>query len=293
MAGAQSTTLTRAQAAKYRLFAQVAAGVALLAAGGVLAMSVARPQQESTAAKLELRPLDPKKWLPPADIGQVKADIEGIASRMVLVSNSPKIAEVVKTDTSAPPPPPPFSLRDHVKYLGVVSEGSTLLALVAVDGKQRIVGAGDQVKVSADQVGTIDEITVDALKLTSNKKQETIEIAHRALASVSHGAAAPTRAVDPARPDGLRGADPRGRKPVKEAYPGIGAKNDAMNEENRVRTERIQREQLLVQRKAARQIREGQSGRSGDEVEKALDQLEQSGKLQETIDRAKKEKNQK
>jgi hypothetical protein len=155
------------------------------------------------------------------------------------------------------------------------------------------VSSGDQVKITADQLATIDEITAEALKLTSNKKQETIEIAHRALASVSHGAAAPVRAAEPPRPDGLRGQDPRSRKPVKEAYPGIGAKNDAMNEENRVRTERVQREQLLTQRKAARQILEGQSGRSGDEVEKALDQLEQSGKLQETIERAKKEKNQK
>ncbi len=270
---------TRAKVVGTRTVAQVAALVAAIAAGAAVAANFISGPGSAEPAKIEVREISTTKFEQPK-VAHAKADLDGIASRLILVSNSPKITPPDVVDPAVPPPPPPSSVKDHVKFLGVVADGAKLYALIAIDGKQRIVGLGDVIKLAGDVTATITEITGDSVSIDDGKKVETIDVAHRTGSSVGH-AAAPLAA--PANTGRLT-QDPRARgarnvKDPKDALAGLDPKARALVEANNAKAAQIAIDARELRRKVRRQELEKETGRQGEEIEKMLDEMEQAGKF--------------
>jgi hypothetical protein len=280
MALFSTTPQTRAKAGRIRTISQVAALAAAVAAGGAIGANFLKTPATSKEIVVEVPHIESTKWMPASDASQGKADLEGIGSRMMLVSNSPKIAEAPKMDQAAPVAPP-ASVRDHVKFLGVVTDGARFLALISVDGKQRIVGVGDVIKLG-DQSFMVSSVTADAVGLDDGKKSETIERARQSASSVSHSTAPATLPVTAAGamniPGGAgklldhRNGGPARAKPSKDLS-GMDPKTRAFEEGRNITESREMR------RKQARIQLEKETGRSGEELEKILDLQEKEGKF--------------
>ena len=279
MAMLTTSPQTRAKVVSTRTVAQVAALVAAIAAGAAVAANFISGPGSAESAKIEVREVNTKKFNPP-EVPHAKADLDGIASRLVLVSNSPKITPPEVVDPAVPPPPPPSSVRDHVKFLGVVADGAKLYALIGIDGKQRIVGFGDIIKLAGGMTATVTEITADSVSIDDGKKIEKIEIAHRSGSSVSHAAALPTSPNNPARlTQDPRARGPRNGKEAKDALAGFDPKTRALIEANNAKAAQIALDARELRRKVRRVELEKETGRQGEEIEKLLDEMEQAGKF--------------
>lgn len=270
---------TRAKVVGTRTVAQVAALIAAIAAGAAVAANFISGPGSAEPAKIEVREVNTEKFNPPT-VPHAKADLDGIASRLMLVSNSPKITPPEAVDPAVPPPAPPSSIKDHIKFLGVVADGAKLYALIAIDGKQRIVGIGDVIRLAGDITATVTEITTESVSIDDGKKVETINVAHRTGSSVGHAAAPITAPASSARLT----QDPRARgarnvKEAKDALAGLDPKARALVEANNARAAQIAVDAREMRRKARRIELEKETGRQGEEIEKMLDEMEQSGKF--------------
>lgn len=280
MAFLTSTPQSRAKVVGTRRMAQGIALVAVLAGGAAIAANFVSGPGAAEPARIVVREIDDKKFETKAAV-HAKADLDGIGSRMMLVSNSPKIAAVEAVDPTVPPPPPPSSVKDHVKFLGIVADGAKLFALIAIDGKQRIVAVGDVIKLSGDTTATITEITPDSVSIDDGKKVEKIDIAHRTGSVVSH-AAAPL--VVPNANSRLT-QDPRARGPknAKDPLAGLDPKARALVEANNAKAAQVALDAREMRRKVRRAELEKETGREGEEIEKLLDEMEQAGKFGDPI----------
>jgi hypothetical protein len=75
-----------------------------------------------------------------------KVDFAGTQERLSLIANNPKPAPVAPTpdggETPAPPSPT-VALSERVRFLGLYRAGGKAMALLSVDGRQKIVGIGE------------------------------------------------------------------------------------------------------------------------------------------------------
>ncbi len=280
MAFLTSSPQTRAKVVGTRTVAQGLALVAALAGGAAIAANFVSGPGSTEPAKIAVREINDKKFEPAVAV-HAKADLDGIGSRMMLVSNSPKIAAPEVVDSTVPPPPPPSSVKDHVKFLGVVADGARLFALIAIDGKQRIVGVGDVIKLPGETTATITEIAADSVSIDDGKKVEKIDIAHRSGSVVSH-AAAPLAVPNPA---GRLTQDPRARgaRNAKDPLAGLDPKARALVEANNAKAAQVSIDARELRRKARRIELEKETGREGEEIEKMLDEMEQAGKFGDPV----------
>lgn len=110
-------------------------------------------------------------------------DAAGFTERIGLTKNAPKKPKEPeikipdgpdngsgprKPITQEPPPPAPSALAD-VRYLGSLRDPRSARALIAVDGRQRIVPIGGDVNGY-----TLDEVGDDAIRLSSDGQSEEI-----------------------------------------------------------------------------------------------------------------------
>lgn len=148
---------------------------------------------------LELPQLEPIAPQPVAGADTPKADTDSLASRLVLVSNTPKAKEQPKVDGAAAPVAQVFNLKDHVRFLGLVSEPKRLLALLAVDAKQRMLAEKDTFKVAngPNQVTvTVKSITESQIVLRDDKGEHIIDIAIKTGSALTKGKVSPNSAAN-------------------------------------------------------------------------------------------------
>lgn len=190
-------TTDRNSVARVRLIGRVAVCLGLVgaaaAAGSLLLSGPSNP-----TVTIALPELDPIKPPPSVASDGVKADTEALASRLVLVSNTPRPREIPKTDGTAAPVVTVFNLKDHIKFLGLVAEPKRLLALLAVDARQRIVSESDTFKVAngANQVTvTVKSISESQIVLQDDKGDHTIDIAIKTGSALTRGKTSPNSAL--------------------------------------------------------------------------------------------------
>lgn len=119
--------------------------VALIALSALLVWagppSTVKPAEPGTGAGAgPTPPLEPPAPTAP------KVDFAGTQERLSLIANNPKPAPIAPpTDAghSPTPPSPAASLSERVKFLGMYRAGGMAMALLSVDGKQKIVGIGE------------------------------------------------------------------------------------------------------------------------------------------------------
>jgi hypothetical protein len=186
----------------------------------------------------------------------VRADTEALASRLVLVSNTPKPKDQPKPDGTTAPPVAVFNLKDHVRFLGLVSEPTRMIALLAIDTKQKMVAEKDVFKVpnGATQVSvTVKSISESQIVLQDDKGEHTIDIAIKTGSALTKGKAAPnTSATSVNRPPGTVPMTPEAAR----------AKVEAIRQQQRDKQMTIRKERL------EEFVRD--SGMSIEEADKAL-----------------------
>jgi hypothetical protein len=186
-------TTDRTSIARLRLLGRVAV-VMGIAGAAAAAASLFFAAPANPKVQIQLPELDPIRPATSGSPDAIKADTEALASRLLLVSNTPKPKEQPKVDGAAPPPVQVFNLKDHVRFLGLVSEPKRMIALLAVDAKQRMVAEKDVFKVAngASQVSvTVKSISDSAIVLQDDKGEHTIDIALKTGSALTKGKAAP------------------------------------------------------------------------------------------------------
>ncbi|MDX2146967.1 MAG: hypothetical protein SFZ23_05545 [Planctomycetota bacterium] len=186
MAGGQG----KRQLKRQTRLAQAAFGVVVV--GGV-ALGVVSTRNERPIQVGELNPdsvplddLISSAW---QSSNELAMDPEGVAARLELIANHPvapgevKPAETTPTPDAGsptPPPPPPEasgSVLDRVKFIGVIREPKRLLALLSIEGRQRIVTIGDELIVPPTDSNIklrVVDITPEAIVLALGEEQRTI-----------------------------------------------------------------------------------------------------------------------
>ena len=101
---------------------------------------------------------------------------------------------------------------------------------------------------------------------------------------MSQGAAQPAgTAVTAAGGRMLQDPRVRGGKPVKDPLAGLDPKARAIVEQNNAKAAQAALEVREIRRKTRRMELERETGRTGEEVEKLLDEMEQAGKFNEAL----------
>lgn len=190
-------TTDRTSIARLRLLGRIAVGMGIAGATAAGA-SLFFAAPASPNVQIHLPELDPIRPASGGSPDVVKADTEALASRLLLVSNTPKPKEQPKPEGTTPPPMAVFNLKDHVRFLGLVSEPSRMIALLSVDAKQRMVAEKDVFKVAngTTQVSvTVKSISESAIVLQDDKGEHTIDIAIKSGSALTKGKAAPNAAT--------------------------------------------------------------------------------------------------
>lgn len=182
-------TLTRANAAGMTRMTQAAA---LVLAGIAITLAVAGLPERTALAVADTAPANPRVPNPGSDGADdantsARFDAQGLAARFALLENAPKIPEptqTVQTDPGTQPEPAPdqpFATR--VRYLGFIQSRGGNTAFMNVDGRQRVVRAGDTI-LAPDQRPELGDLTVERVTgrqvvIAHNGERATIELADR------------------------------------------------------------------------------------------------------------------
>ena len=114
-------------------------------------------------------------------------DFAGIAERLAMVGNTPSVpkVEAAPAEGSKAPEPTATPAAAAARYLGVVAMGSTRMALVVQDSKQRFVKVGDQLGES-----TVREIRDESITLEGSGGRSVIDLAPKGAEVVTQAAGA-------------------------------------------------------------------------------------------------------
>src|SRR5262245_25127206 len=200
-----TTHINRQRATTRTRTAQALLGVLVI--GGGMAMAVGlRP-----GSRVEAPSGQPS--IPDVDVGSKSGparnrslDTTGLADRLNMASNAPKIIEPTPIASAGPDkdikPQPVVEIR----YLGGVM-GLRNMALISDNGKQRFVAVGDSLGG-----GTVESITETAVRVAGDNPR-TFDLVNRAGDTVTRGHAARTQpGLNPARPGSL--AVVKGQQPL-------------------------------------------------------------------------------
>ncbi len=213
---------TRAHAKRNTLFAQgaavVLAGVAVAAfVFGIPGVETPKVEVQTVAELLAQRQAEQDRLdqVDPVDEGQSarQVDLEAVAERLAFLH------QVAVADTDQPPDPDePKQLNTdgsekvELKYLGHIAEPTRQLALISVNGRQRIVPLG-QVAIFNPEGG--DTVTLKVVGLSAgevlierNGVRERVAKAPRGSSAVTQVSSAPPEAPGTSRPGGRLGSRP-------------------------------------------------------------------------------------
>lgn len=180
--------------------AQIGAASTALLLGVVVVLGLPAPAIETPPINPALPVIEP---LPQTDTPQTAApevDAIGIADRLALVSNAPRLPDApAPTDTTTPP-----SEEQDFGYLGPIRMGRVLWAFVRDSGVQRPVKVGDTV-----WPGRVVQITPEKLTVERDGVRTDYDLLPRGGAVVSRanaGAAPGTPSRGRGRPQPVAGA---------------------------------------------------------------------------------------
>ncbi|MCE7972875.1 MAG: hypothetical protein DYG92_00915 [Leptolyngbya sp. PLA1] len=191
------------QAGRQALVAQAACALAILAGLGIAAVGLPGGVDSTPPSSLTL----PEVTVTPAGAGQVApsrpVDEAGIDARLARFTNAPRVTTPVVVNTNDGQPEPAPSVE--TKYLGPVTMGTRLLALMTIQGRQRFVKVGDQLPDESRVV----EITPVEVVTEGPAGRKTYELASRSGQVLTHAPLGP----------GVKGGVPRTAAPVAPIPP--------------------------------------------------------------------------
>lgn len=247
-------TLTRAGATRTALAARAA--VVVLAGTGVLLAMTGLPDRTVRARGAGVPPGMPgsETAVPGTDLTPVAfapVDAEGVAARLALLDNAPRIVRPQTPDPAEPTPDAPVAadeqavdaLADRVRFLGMIQSGDRVSALVRVDGRQRIVSQGATVPPPEGAPDltpvTVRAITADRLVVEDASGRASLELTARrgpSVTLVGGGVVSPRNAAEPQDPGGIRPDE--GVTPAEQARRArmFQQQNDASNTARRPRS---------------------------------------------------------
>lgn len=189
----------RAQARRLTLCFQAAVGVLLLAAVAVGGLTLTASEAPTRLAPLE--PTTPTTRAGSA-ASPVRLEAEAISTRFNQIPNRPVVLQAEKpgptVDTT--PAQAPAGLAAHVRYLGPVMSGKKMMALIAVDGRQRFVSVGDEFSIGPPELGRkarVISISAEEIVLDEGKGNVTISRAERSGLAVGRSSAPSSQPLNP------------------------------------------------------------------------------------------------
>lgn len=189
----------RAQARRLTLCFQAAVGVLLLAAVAVGGLTLTAAEAPS-----RLTPLEPATPTVRAGVaaGSARVESEAISARFNQIPNRPVVLQAERPGPTVDPTPSPgpAGLAAHVRYLGPVMSGKKMMALIAVDGRQRFVSVGDEFYVGPPELGRkvrVVSISAEEIVLDEGKGNVTISRAERSGLAVGRSSAPSSQPLNP------------------------------------------------------------------------------------------------
>lgn len=204
-----SDTISRSRARTIRLASQAAAGVfvggaVLVALIGLPFIPTSEPEAVSYErviedAQVQAETIRASRQEARRSTGSAPVDLEAIEYSLQMVQNAPK-PKAAPTEApkvvEAPAPTPDAGGR--TRYLGTVSVGDRLLALVSAGGSQRILGEGQTATLGLapgdyGQAPSVEivRVTPDAVWIKENGRERQVERSQRTGLAVSRGAMPP------------------------------------------------------------------------------------------------------
>ncbi|RMH26725.1 MAG: hypothetical protein D6692_08685 [Planctomycetota bacterium] len=192
------TELSRSSAARLTLVAQVVAAGLAIGAVGLMVVGLPDPSRPST--KPQIPPGAPQPVPGSGSQGTVSSvayqpvDAGGLAARLALVANAPKVPvietpEVPDDEPAEPTPAPAQPFASRVRYLGMIQMGAEQAAFVTIDARQRVVRAGDVVRAPAErpELGDlrIDRVLPQQIIVSHDDGRAVIELAGRSGPSIT------------------------------------------------------------------------------------------------------------
>ncbi len=200
-----TNTITRTQAKKWTICAQLASGVCVL---GVIALGVVDLPEPSASGSLNatggmsLAEMHSKNTQDSnaavknsgSDTGQsTQIDTVGLALRFALLDNAPKVvSNVLIIDEPGPmvaDPDPNIGsvIAKRVKYIGFINDPQSRHAFIRIDGRQRVVSVGSIAKAGQDGLEDlkVERIAPGHIVLSDGKVRAKIELANRTSQSIT------------------------------------------------------------------------------------------------------------
>jgi hypothetical protein len=171
----------RSSAQRTTRIAQGFFGVALLAVGGLAAATFwhSTPTADSTTLTVPDLPPDPSLLQTSYVAAGIDVAATDTAVRWNMVKNRPIPVEPTETSGTQPTPtdpntpaPAPTGLAERIRFLGVIREPNRLLALISIEGKQRIVAVGETFTLTPGDTTQIKvvRISTDELVVTDGSE---------------------------------------------------------------------------------------------------------------------------
>ena len=191
--------LTRAQAKKWTMGAQLASGVCVCGAIalGVIGLPAANSQTMlNNAGNTTGNPaMNPTSSANPSttDLGKstdskqsTQIDTLGLSQRFSLLSNAPvQVNTVVSIDpeptTTEPEQAVGTEIAKRVRYIGFINEPDNAHAFIRIDGKQRVVAVGSIAKAGQPGLAdlTVERISATQIVFTDGNGRARVELADR------------------------------------------------------------------------------------------------------------------
>jgi len=192
-----TNTMTRSQAKRWTLGAQLASALFVFSAVGVGIIGLPEPKGGATIEPTQAttQPIpdgntnssvsgDPK-------IPEPKIDTVGVAQRLALLDNAPNIVDNTVIETAEDPQDPSEdtdgSIVKRVRYIGFINDATTRHAFIRIDGKQRIVELGGIARAGSEDFPDlkIERITPTHILVSDGKIRSQINLASRTGQSIT------------------------------------------------------------------------------------------------------------
>lgn len=199
-----TNTLSRTQAKKWTLGAQIASAAFVLGAVALGVVGLPEPVANSPMNTTG----NPFAGMPGADFdpnaanatsntkstSSTQIDTLGLAQRFARLDNAPKIETNVEIDdtpiarsSDGEENTNPGDIAKRVRYIGFINDPDTRHAFIRIDGKQRVVSLGQVAKAGEDGFSdlTVERITPNHIVLTDGESRAKVKMANRTGQSIT------------------------------------------------------------------------------------------------------------
>ncbi len=199
-----TNTLSRSQAKKWTLGAQIASAAFVLGAVALGVVGLPEPVGNSPInttgnpfAGMPGADFDPNASNTESDANNASSaqvDTIGLAQRFALLDNAPEEEKNIVIDdtpiarsSNGEENTNPGDIAKRVRYIGFINDPDTRHAFIRIDGKQRVVSLGQIAKAGEDGFSdlTIERITPNHIVLTDGESRAKVEMANRTGQSIT------------------------------------------------------------------------------------------------------------